>query len=274
VRDEAGGGSPLWSHRAGWDELLVRVPSTDASGLDLGEGWPDRWLVTRQVDGEAVSCPVRELARAPGQEGGPVRWFTWRRGQRHRPGLQFMVSTGRHHGFESLEEARLLLALDFAGGLVDVVSQPLRLRFGTSAGNRVHTPDFMAVTRSGTWLVDVRPESLIGETDRQSFAAADELAVACGWRYIVAARWREHVSSALDALSSQRRPLSDPLGLRPGLLAAAARPGARFGEVAAASGCEPLARAQLLHLLWHRRLGTDLGQPLADRSLLVSGAAE
>jgi hypothetical protein len=36
----------------------------------------------------------------------------------------------------------------------------------------VHTPDFMVVTRSGTWLVDVRPEPLIGETDRQSFAAA------------------------------------------------------------------------------------------------------
>jgi hypothetical protein len=34
-----------------------------------------------------------------------------------------------HHGAESLEEARLLLALDFAADLTDVVSQPLRLRF-------------------------------------------------------------------------------------------------------------------------------------------------
>ena len=59
----------------------------------------------------------------------PIRVFSWRRGQRHRPGLEYMVSTGRHHGFESLEEARVLLALDFAGDLADVVSQPLRLRF-------------------------------------------------------------------------------------------------------------------------------------------------
>jgi len=272
-RCAGGGPGPLWSHRAGWDDLLVPVVSTDPSGLDLSEGWSDRWLVTRRVGGEAVSCSVRDLARVPGGEGGPVRWFSWRRGQRHRPGLQFMVSTGRHHGFESLEEARVLLALDFAGGLVDVVSQPLRLRFGTAAGDRHHTPDFMAVTRSGTWLIDVRPGPLIGEADRQSSAAAEELAVACGWRFAVAAGWREHVPAALDALSSQRRPLSDPLGLRPGLLAAAARPGARFGEVAAASRCEPVARAQLLHLLWHRRLGTDLGQPLADWSLLVPGAA-
>jgi len=65
----------------------------------------------------------------------PIRCFSWQRGQRHRPGLQFLVSTGRHHGAESLEEARLLLALDFAGDLVDVVSQPMRLRFGT-AGKR------------------------------------------------------------------------------------------------------------------------------------------
>jgi hypothetical protein len=267
----AGGAGPLWSHLTGWDHLLVPVPSTDASGLDLSEGWPDRWLVMRRVGRDEVSCAVRDLAREPGREGGPVRWFSWRRAQRHRPGLQFLVSTGRHHGFESLEEARLLVVLDFAGDLIDVVSQPLRLRFGTAAGSREHTPDFLAVTRSGTWLIDVRPEPLIGEADKESFAAAAELAVACGWRYAVAARWREHVSSTLDALSSQRRPLSDPLGLRPGLLAAASRQGARFGEVAAASGCEPVARAQLLHLLWHRWLGIDLGEPLADRSLLVAG---
>ena len=265
---------PLWSHLAGWDDLLVPVPSTDASGLDLEEGWPDRWLVTRRVDGDEVSCTVRDLSRMPGTDGGPVRWFSWQRAQGHRPGLQYLVSTGRHHGAESMEEARVLLALDFAGDLVDVVSQPLRIRFTTTAGkNRVHTPDFLAVTRSGTWLIDVRPGPLIEDEDAESFAAAAEAALACGWRYTVAARWREHVLASLDALSSQRRPLKDPLGLRPGLLAAAGKPGARFGEVAAASGCEPVARAQLLHLIWHRQIGIDLAEPLADRSLLVPGAA-
>jgi hypothetical protein len=249
------------------------VPSTDASGLDLEEGWPDRWLVTRRVDGDEVSCTVRDLARVPGEQGGPVRWFSWCRAQRHRPGLQYLVSTGRHHGAESMEEARVLLALDFAGDLAGVVSQPLRLRFTTARKSREHTPDFLAVTGSGTWLIDVRPEPLIGEEDRESFAAAAETAVACGWRYAVAARWREHVLPALDVLSSQRRPLADPLGLRPGLLAAVREPGARFGEVAAASGCEPVARAQLLHLIWHRQFGIDLAEPLADRSLLVPGAA-
>src|SRR6266536_4084080 len=263
---------PLWSHLAGWDDLFVPVPSTDASRLDLGEGWPDRWLVARRVNGDEVSCTVRDLARMPGADGGPVRWFSWQRAQGHRPGLQYLVSTGRHHGAESTEEGRVLLALDFAGYLIDVVSQPLRIRFTKRAGKaREHTPDFLAVTRSGTWLIDVRPEPLIEDKDAESFAAAAEAALACGWRYTVAARWREHVLASLDALSSQRRPLSDPLGLRPGLLAAAGKRGARFGEVAAASGCEPVARAQLLHLIWHRQVGIDLAGPLADRSLLVPG---
>lgn len=96
-------------------------------------------------------------------------------------------STGRHHGAESLEESRVLLALDFAGDVVDVVSQPLKISFATCGKRRAHTPDYLAVTRRGVWLIDVRPEPLIKEADRESFAAAAEVAVACGWRYAVAA---------------------------------------------------------------------------------------
>jgi hypothetical protein len=68
-------------------------------------------------------------------------------------------------------------------------------------------------------------EPRIEDKDAESFAAAAEAALACGWRYTVAARWREHVLASLDALSSQRRPLTDPLRLWPGLLAAAIRTG-------------------------------------------------
>jgi len=53
-----------------------------------------------------------------------VASFAWRTGRRHRPGLQFLVSTAIITGFESLEEQRFLLALDFAGGITDVVSRP------------------------------------------------------------------------------------------------------------------------------------------------------
>jgi hypothetical protein len=95
--------------------------------------------------------------------------------------LQFLVSTGRHHGFESLEEQRLLPASDFVGNVVEVLPQPFRLCVSTAEGRGEHTPDFLAVFRGGgKWLFDVRPVRLAGEADAVRFAAADEAALACG----------------------------------------------------------------------------------------------
>src|SRR5436305_10588153 len=81
----------------------------------LAPGWAGWWVTAWRLCGSDVGCPVRDLGSLPLAVAEPVRRFGWRMRQRHRPGLQFMVSTGRHHGFESLEEQRLLLALDFAG---------------------------------------------------------------------------------------------------------------------------------------------------------------
>jgi hypothetical protein len=259
----------VWSHQCSWTDLFVAT-DVDAgrSGLDLCGDWTRRWAVSWQAGGNGASSSVQELLQEPVLSSDPMRHFTWRREQRHRPGLQFLTSTGRHHGAESLEEGRVLLALDFAGDIVDVVSQPLKISFDAGGKRRQHTPDYLVVTRHGVWLVDVRPEELIKKPDWESFAAAAEVAVACGWRYTVAARWREHAFAGLDALASRRRLRSDPLGLRPVLLAEAAG-GRSFGELAAATGCEPVARAQLLHLLWSRQLGVDLASPLEDWSMVV-----
>ncbi|OLZ51563.1 hypothetical protein BS330_27185 [Amycolatopsis keratiniphila subsp. nogabecina] len=49
-----------------------------------------------------MTCSIRDLASMPLAGCEPVRRFSWRRGQRHRLGLQYLVSTGRLHGFESL----------------------------------------------------------------------------------------------------------------------------------------------------------------------------
>jgi hypothetical protein len=107
--------------------------------LNLEAGWARRWTVSWRLSGAPVVCAVRDLGsmRLVGAE--PVRRFTWRADQRHRPGLQFLVSTGRHHGFESLAEQQLLLALDFAGEVTDVLSQPFRLRFAAAGRWREHT---------------------------------------------------------------------------------------------------------------------------------------
>ncbi|MGH3410030.1 MAG: TnsA-like heteromeric transposase endonuclease subunit [Streptosporangiaceae bacterium] len=212
---------------------------------------------------------------------GPVRPFSWSTAQRHRPGLASMVSTGRLHGFESIAEQKLLLAWDFLGDLMNLVSQPMRLRFTTTSGPVSHIPDFLAVTRSGTWLVDVRPADRIGDEDRIKFAASAEVALACGWQYLVVTAWRPQVAAVLDALSAQRRPLRDPLGIQDQLLDAAASSPQPFGRLVAATSYPAIGRAHALHLLWRRRIGIDLTAPqwrqardhAADQGSHLRGAA-
>jgi hypothetical protein len=268
VPDGLGQAARVPSPSCGITDLALgyEVPEAARRELSCGAGWEGRWEVSWRRDGAVTVSRVCDLGVTPGGEFQPWRHFTWRTGQRHRPGLQFLVSTGRHHGFESLEEQRFLLALDFAGGVTGVVSQPFRLRAGTRAGWREHVPDFLAFTRDGVLLADVRPRDLIKDDDGVLFAAAAEAALAAGWGYSVACGWRPHVMATLDMLSSQRRPMADPLRLVPQLLAAAGAGPMGFDDLAGATTCPAVARAHALHLIWHRWLGIDLAAPLTGRS--------
>lgn len=261
---------PVRSDRCGLDELFLtyETGAAERGRLALGPGWLRQWTATWQVPGGDEVSLVRDLGPVPVAGLEPVRRFSWRRRQRHRPGLQFMVSTGRVHGFESMEEQALLLALDFAGTVEDVLPQPFTLRFGTADGGfSKHVPDFLAVFRDGSrWLFDVRPARRIKEADATCFAAAAEAALEAGWRYSVVAGWRPHVRTGIDALSAQRRDLQDQLGLQECLLDAVSGGPAAFGDLVAATPLPAVARAHALHLLWCRRLGTDLSCPLGDTS--------
>ena len=111
-------------------------------------------------------------------------------------------STGRLHGFESIAEQRLLLALDFLG-VTQLPGQPMTLRFTTTGGGTAeHVPDFLAVTPSGVVLFDVRPAERIGDRDRVKFAATAEAALSAGWGSPVVAA--APGQATLDALSAQR----------------------------------------------------------------------
>jgi hypothetical protein len=153
--------------------------------------------------------------------------------------------------------------------VIEVLPQPFTLTFEHVDGQAAHIPDFLAVVGDGGhWLLDVRPAGLIGEMDAVKFAASQEAAAACGWRYSVITGWRPHVLSGLDALSAQRRPLTDQLGCQLALLDAAADGPVHFGELVQATRLPAVGRAHAVHLLWHRQLGFDLGRPLSDSSLV------
>ncbi|MER5210167.1 hypothetical protein ABT063_06165 [Streptomyces sp. NPDC002838] len=88
---------------------------------------------------------------------------------------------------------------------------------------------------------------------------AAELARVCGWEFAVVGGWLPNTMITLDWLSSRRRSMTDPLRLEPTLLAEAAAGGRTFGELAVCTPFPPVARAHLLHLLWHRRSGWTCG---------------
>ncbi|MFF1301926.1 TnsA-like heteromeric transposase endonuclease subunit [Streptomyces sp. NPDC058307] len=237
--------------------------------LDLDENWPLRWTTTWKFGRDLVTGPVRDLDKVDIGRSVPVRRFTWRTDQFHRPGLEYLMATDRHHGFESHEEERLLLIADFAAGLVEALCQPFRLRFLSEGKVIRHTPDFLLVTDSGLFLIDVRPAERIKPEDALKFAAAAEAALSAGWQYGVVAGWRQHLWTNVDALSAERRPLPDVLGIQGQLRDAAAAHGSLlFGELVERCRVPAIARAHAIHLLWHRHLGVDLSGPFGDGSLV------
>ncbi|MEY9875872.1 hypothetical protein ABH931_005379 [Streptacidiphilus sp. MAP12-33] len=181
--------------------------------------------------------------------------------------MKYLVSTGRMHGFESLEERRLLMVLDFVtGGVTEVLAQPFRLDFTWRDGTGRHIPDFLALVAGGVLLLDVRPAHLIKEDDAVKFAATAQAAAAVGWRYVVVSGWRRQVVTVIDALSARRRPLSDPLALQALMSDLVAERPRLLVELVDEAPFPAVARVHLLHLLWHRRLAVDLTQPLGDGS--------
>jgi hypothetical protein len=266
LRGPEGDCRPVWSHTCTLDDLVVPYAAdADAAGqLDTGPGWARRWTARWKMAGAEVICPVQELTGASAMVSAPVRGCAWHARQRHRPGLQYLLATGRMHGFESLAERRLLVAVDFAGDAEEVLSQPFTLRFTTMDGAQEHIPDFLVLLPGTAVLIDVRPLRLIKAKDMVKFAAARQAAAAAGWGYLVVAGWRRQVLSGVGALSARRRPMGDRLGLQRELLGLAGERPRRLGELVDATSLPAVARAHALHLLWHRRLAVDLARPLGD----------
>lgn len=257
---------------ARWDDVCTldtthRVP---AHAPALPDGWARSWAVeVTGADGPA-RVPVSDLAAGAFDAALPSRTFTWRTAQRHRPGLQYMVSTGRQAGFESLEEQRFLLAADFDGRATEVLGQPFALRYREGKEWRKHTPDFLLRTAVGPWLVNVRPAGLVRDDDRRRFAAADAVAHELGWRHEVVTGWRQPAGSVVETMSAYRREQSDPLGMTGTLLGLLGLRGpTRFGELAALTQAPPVARAHILALAWRRRVSVDLGTPLGDGTVVA-----
>lgn len=260
----------LWSDKSTLHDLArMHAISADAVGqLVMPPDWSARWTTAWRFGRTLVGCAVRDLGEVDLLSSVPIRRFSWRTDQWHRPGLGYLVSTERHHGFESFEEELLLLAADFSCSLVEALAQPFRLRFRSVNGSVEHIPDYLLLTDGTPWLIDVRPSERIEPEDDIKFAAAAEVALVAGWNYAVVAGWRDHVVGLIDTFSAGRRRLTDPLQLQEQLLRAAEDGPQPFGTLVARCSLEAVARAHAMHLLWHRRLGLQITGPLTDASTI------
>ncbi|MFJ1859957.1 TnsA-like heteromeric transposase endonuclease subunit [Streptomyces anulatus] len=258
----------LWSDRSELTDLARthHISAQAFAQLVKPPGWSSQWTTAWHFGRRLVGYCVKDMHEVDILSSVPVRRFTWRTGQWHRPGLEYLVSTGRHHGFESFEEELLLLSADFSGCLLEALAQPFRMYFDTVEGRVEHTPDFLLLMRGVPLLIDVRPAHRIAFEDEIKFAASAEVALAAGWNYAVVTGWREHAVSLVDSFSAGRRALSDPLGLQPQLLSAAAQGPQPFGELVERCALPAVGRAHAVHLLWHRRLGLEVTGPLHDAS--------
>ncbi|MFK0244081.1 hypothetical protein ACIQUM_05235 [Amycolatopsis azurea] len=202
--------APIWSHACSWVDLAWSESSfVDGSAQLRLEAWTRRWSAVVRLGGGQVSVPVRDLADVPLSMREPVRRFSWHRDSRHRPGLEYLVSTGRMHGFESLAEAKLLLVLDFAGDGCAVPAVPAAVR---GRGWRARARSRLLRRDVGRcWVIDARPAGRIQERDAVAFAASAELAASLGWGYRLVTGWDPVAAATVDALSAQRRPLTDRL---------------------------------------------------------------
>lgn len=263
---------PLQSAAATWEDLVV-LDGTVRAGEYLPPQTAARvramTVTTRQGD-SAVTSGATDRGDGLFDTANPWRQMAWRTGQRNRPGLEFLVSTGRMHGYESQQERRLLQALDFDGRVVDALSQPLLLTFHDGLRQREHTPDLLARTSDGqTLLLNVKPAGRVKDEHRTAFAACDSLAAARGWRHEVVTGWVEPARSTVDALSQRRRPQTDTFNLVPAIEAALGAGPLPFGELVARTRVPVVARAMAIGLLWRRRLTVDLSVPFGDRSAVA-----
>jgi len=270
-------GLSLPSAMAAWDDLVTLdstarereflPPQTTASVRAMT-------MTTRQGD-EAVTVGATDRGDGLFDSADPWRHMSWRTAQRNRPGLEYLVSTGRHHAYESQQERRLLQILDFDGRVVDALSQPLLLKFHDGLRHREHTPDLLCRLGGGqTLLLNVKPPTRIEDVHRTAFAACDLLAQARGWRHEVVTGWVEPARSTVDALSARRRPQADVFGLVPEIEAALANGALPFGDLVERTRVPAMARAFAVGMLWQRTLTMDLAWPLGDmtRVALTTGS--
>lgn len=261
------------SDTASWLDCLHHDEPPALPPTARPDGWADAWTLQRlDADLGEIRTPVPGTSTGLFDKAESVRRMSNRYAQRHRTGIEFMASTGRHHVFESLTEQGVLKQIDMCRP-DDVVSQPFWLHWHDGTSTRRHAPDFLVREGHGTTVVNVRPDGILKPQDAEQFAALSTVATRLGWRHVLVGDFVRPHSVNVEVLSSARRTPHDPLGLAPVMRRALAAGPREFGRTVAATVAPALARSVLLGMIWRGEAAIDLAVLLTDRSPVRLGTS-
>lgn len=191
-------------------------------------------------------------------ENRPVRKFGRYRDMTHFPGLYWAATTTRHLGFESWGESEWALLLDFDSAVTGIAAQPFQLLGRSQKQLWRHVPDYFASRGDLPPLVlDVRPEDRVDDELRELVRRTRETCAVLGWDYRLVHKVEPQLLRNVRFLSAYRRPIPDPLGLRPQILEAASEPLTVSG-ICDAVGPPEVVLPQLYRLCWLHYIQWDL----------------
>ncbi|WP_260973190.1 TnsA-like heteromeric transposase endonuclease subunit [Mycolicibacterium llatzerense] len=202
----------------------------------------------------------------------PIReFFSWP-GKRNYEGLYWSSTNRRHVDFESLLEREYLLAADNAPDVIAIAAQPLALLWPRDTqGNRDHVPDFFVRLANGDGrLVDVRSPKGAEKHAEQS-ALTRKVCDEIGWHYEVFTGLPPELAHNLRWLAGYRQGRNAPPAVvQESIKHCFATPvplGVGLGVASARTGRSvELTTANVLHLIWRRKLSADLTRPLSMSS--------
>ncbi|WP_460005604.1 TnsA-like heteromeric transposase endonuclease subunit [Microbacterium xylanilyticum] len=233
---------------------------------------PTSMIRIRKAEDLVDAVPLDDVRLRMFHAAIPWRVFRWYKKQRHFSGTYWSATMEAPVGYESRLEYANLVLLDFDPRVDFILSQPFLVEGDDHGTARKHIPDYLiAHTDQSVCVVDVKPaDKLVVPKVRDSLDWSRRVFEGHGWEYRVLSEPDPVVFANVQFLAGYRRPFQ----FSEAEVTAASELGMpmAFGEAVRAvtpiAGDPRFARSLVLHLLWTRRLRTDLTQLMSARSVL------
>jgi hypothetical protein len=192
------------------------------------------------------------------------------KGQKHKPGYQWMSSSNTLVAYESRLEMFTLLHLDLNPAITLVVSQPFTLHYLSSAKEYKHTPDFLAYYDNGDLeVIDVKPRQFAkSEHNQRDFKACEAASIEMGWTHSIRSELQAVFLSNLRWLGGYRRkpPYFDEYVPQIMKFATSGLTVEKLVQAIDAPAC--LIRPILFFLIWKGVLSAELYQRLNNSTVI------